>query len=204
MTQKKIIHAPNKKLKIVSKAIKKPNKRAASLIRNLKDTLVPEGKPIGVGLAAPQIGINHRAFVVNLETPSSIPVSHRNQKEEEVQISYELREFINPEIISMSKKTNWQVLDKEDWYFEACLSIVNERGFVYGHVERPWEVKVKYQTLKDDNKFAERTDTFEGANAIYIQHEYDHLDGILFTERVSTQKGKLYQAGKEGYEEIIL
>lgn len=110
----------------------------------------------GVGIAAPQIGINRKAFWVQ-----------RFDKE------YQPFEFfINPEIISYS-------LEKQKGR-EGCLSIPD----VYGEVLRSQSVTIQYVDFEGKS----HTETIEGFTAVIVQHEYDHLSGIFFTDRIEEQK----------------
>lgn len=119
----------------------------------------------GVGLAAPQIGRSIRLFVVD-----SVPMQEEGEEEKGVR-----RVFINAEIIEEAGA---------DWsYAEGCLSIPD----ISGDVERPEEVTLRFQ----DESFQTHTMTFEGMNARVIQHEYDHIDGILFTELLKPLKKRL-------------
>ena len=134
------------------------NDETKQLIQNLKDTL-NTAKPIGAGLAAPQIGVSIQVFIARkfLKDP--------NDAKNEI---YKDFVFINPKIISFS--------DQKEIDWEGCLSIPN----TYGKVERPKKIKIKAQ-----NENGERTQiTATGLFARIIQHEMDHLNGILFTSKV--------------------
>ena len=111
----------------------------------------------GVGLAAPQIGRSIRLFIID-----TIQVSDERS---EPGIK---RAFINPVMLN-ENGDQWS-------YEEGCLSIPDVRG----DVDRPREVILRYQ----DTSFKEHTETFADVEARVIQHEYDHLDGILFTEKL--------------------
>ncbi|WP_460956338.1 peptide deformylase [Spirosoma litoris] len=120
----------------------------------------------GVGLAAPQIGQSIRMFVVDGE-----PL---NEDEPEEDIDQSLigfkKVFINPEIIEEAG---------DDWGFEeGCLSIPGIRGEVF----RPEIVVIRYL----DTDWNEHEEEYEGMAARIIQHEYDHLDGKLFTDYLPT------------------
>ena len=119
----------------------------------------------GVGLAAPQIGRDIRLFVID---------SHPMQEEGEEDLGLR-RVFINAEIIEEA--------GDDCSYAEGCLSIPD----VSGDVERPEEVTLRYV----DEEFREHTETFTGMNARVIQHEYDHIDGILFTELLKPLKKRM-------------
>lgn len=120
----------------------------------------------GVGLAAPQIGKSIRLFLVD---------TIQLEDEEGAKKDGIKQVFINAEIIEESG---------EEWsYEEGCLSIPDIRG----EVIRPPTVHIKWM----DQYFNEHEATFEGMNARVIQHEYDHIDGILFTELLKPIKRKL-------------
>ncbi len=118
----------------------------------------------GIGLAAPQIGLSIRLFLVDT-TQLELEDGSEGIK----------KAFINAEIIEEAG---------DDWgYEEGCLSIPK----VTGMVDRPEQVVIKYQ----DENFEEHEATFDGMNARVIQHEYDHIDGILFTEYLKPLKKRL-------------
>ncbi|HRX68404.1 MAG TPA: peptide deformylase [Tenuifilaceae bacterium] len=137
-----------------------------SLIENLFDTLSREG---GIGLAAPQIGALKRVFVMD-----SNPIDDDNGSVDRFK-----RAVINPEIISKSDET---VI-----YSEGCLSIPE----IYEEVVRPKKISVKY--LDESFKQVERE--IDGIEARIFQHEFDHLDGVLFVDRISSIRRKML-AGK--------
>ena len=125
----------------------------------------------GVGLAAPQIGQSIRLFVVDGE-----PL---NDDEPEEDIDKTLigfkKVFINPEIIEEAG---------DDWDFEeGCLSIPGIRG----EVRRPEIIVIRYM----DTDWNEHEEEYEGMAARIIQHEYDHLDGKLFTDYLPTLRRTL-------------
>ena len=119
----------------------------------------------GVGLAAPQIGKNLRLFVIDAS-----PFS-----EDEPELENFKKVFINPELISESGKK---------WSFkEGCLSIPGVRE----EVSRHETLVLNYL----DENFVEHEETFSGLAARVIQHEYDHIEGILFTDKINTLKRQL-------------
>lgn len=125
----------------------------------------------GVGLAAPQIGKDIRLFVVD-----GRPM---NEGEDEEDIDPSLidfkKVFVNPTIIDETG---------EEWGFEeGCLSIPGIRGEVF----RPEYVKIHYWTEKGE----EKEEVFKGLAARIIQHEYDHIEGILFTDHLNVVKKRL-------------
>ncbi|MGK7391328.1 MAG: peptide deformylase [Candidatus Cyclobacteriaceae bacterium M2_1C_046] len=117
----------------------------------------------GVGLAAPQIGKSLRMFVVDAS-----PL-------EEKETDGFRKVFVNPEIIE-EKGEEWE-------YEEGCLSIPNIRE----NVTRPETVRIKYF----DENWEEHEDVYDGIKARIIQHEYDHIEGILFTDKLSPFKKRL-------------
>ena len=125
-------------------------------------------KASGIGLAAPQIGKSIRLFVVDAS-----PIAEDD--EENTQLKDFKKVFINAEIIEESE---------EEWKFEeGCLSIPGIRE----HVERPEKIRMRYQ----DEKFNSYIEEFDGIAARIIQHEYDHIEGILFIEHLSAFKRSL-------------
>ena len=126
-------------------------------IRQLaKDMLVTMYSAKGIGLAAPQVGVQKRILVIdlNLEDPDAPP-----------------NVFINPEIISSSASL--------DTYEEGCLSIPG----VYLNVLRPSSIKLSYR----DEMGRPKKMNAEGLMARCIQHEIDHLNGVLFVDKVTDQ-----------------
>ena len=118
----------------------------------------------GIGLAAPQIGLSLRIFIVD-----SSPID-----EEEGRPGFK-RVFINPEILESQG---------EVWKFEeGCLSIPGVRA----DVQRPPVIKIRYH----DEHWQERTETLDGMAARIVLHEYDHVEGILFTDRIKGLKKRL-------------
>jgi len=126
----------------------------------------------GIGLAAPQIGLPLRIFLVD-----ATPFGDDEDLEEEEQtlLSEFKKVFINPKIIDETG---------DEWaYNEGCLSIpaINEDVF------RKPTITIEYF----DENFKKHTHTFSGMAARIIQHEYDHIEGILFTDKLSPLKKKL-------------
>ncbi|AHM61827.1 peptide deformylase [Flammeovirgaceae bacterium 311] len=119
----------------------------------------------GVGLAAPQIGKSIRMFVVDGE-----PMDEELKDFKKV--------FINPEILDE---------EGEEWAFEeGCLSIPGIRADVF----RPEKVRIRYF----DEDWNEHEEVYEGVAARIIQHEYDHIEGVLFTDYLTGLKKRLLQS----------
>ena len=139
------------------------------LISNMWDTMYGAN---GVGLAAPQIGLAIRLFLVDT-TPFAD--DEELSKEEQKALDGFKKVFINPQIIEEVG---------EEWSFnEGCLSIPDVRE----DVKRKDTVTISYM----DENFKPYTETFDGLLARVIQHEYDHIEGILFTDKLSGLKKRL-------------
>ena len=134
------------------------SKEMKKLIRDMFDTMHDTK---GVGLAAPQIGVSKRIVVVGAE---------RNDKNGDAKEVIERRVLFNPEI---------QVLtEKMEGYWEGCLSVPEMRGYV----ERGRKIKLKW--YDEEESFHEQI--FEGFPTVVFQHECDHLDGILYVDRLKS------------------
>jgi peptide deformylase len=119
----------------------------------------------GIGLAAPQVGLTIRLFVIDASPLADEHPEMQNFK----------RVFINAKIVERTG----EIIT----YNEGCLSIPNIRE----DVDRPESVVIKYV----DENFEPKEERFDGLAARIIQHEYDHLDGILFTDKVSALRRQL-------------
>ena len=175
-----IIQAPNSVLTIPAKTVAAFDKKLARLVGDMKDTLLATRNPKGVVLAATQIGEPWRVFLTRPRESDPIGV------------------FINPEIIKSSGDQTKKVPGRDN-KLEGCLSLPK----IWGKVKRAVSITLRYQ----DEHGTSHEESFEGFLAMIIQHETDHINGILFTHRVLTQKQKLFQAahddkGKEILEEI--
>ena len=140
-----------------------------TLIQNMWETMYGAS---GVGLAAPQVGKSIRLFLVDTE-----PFSEDEDftPEEQAQLKGFKRVFINAEMVEESG---------EKWSFnEGCLSIPDIRE----DVSRKDTITIRYF----DENFEEHTETFTGLLARVIQHEYDHIEGVLFTDHLSSLKRRL-------------
>lgn len=140
-----------------------------ALITNMWETMYAAH---GVGLAAPQVGIGIRLFVIDtapFAADDSLTEDERQELEEFKRV------FINAQILDETG---------EAWDFnEGCLSIPDVREDVL----RNESIRIQYW----DENFQEHTRTFNGLIARVIQHEYDHIEGILFTDKLSPLKKRL-------------
>ncbi len=178
-----ILVTPNPVLLKESVAVKKFDKKLLSIIEEMDKTLKATFDPVGVGLAAPQVGLNIRLFIT------------RHTEKDPIQV------FANPIIISSVDERKPIRGKTKRKFFEGCLSIPS----IWGDVTRKREITLSYQNEKGE-RFEK---SFSGFLATIIQHEIDHLDGILFTKRVMEQGEKLYRSfkntsGEDEFEEISI
>ncbi|MFI2742442.1 peptide deformylase [Zhouia sp. PK063] len=142
------------------------------LIANMYETMY---NAYGVGLAAPQIGLPIRMFVIDA---SPFAEDDDLTEEEKAQLKDFKKTFINATILEETG---------EEWCFnEGCLSIPDVREDVF----RNEKIKIEYY----DEDFNKHVEEFDGLAARVIQHEYDHIEGILFTDKLSTLKKRLIKS----------
>jgi len=156
-------------LKAKALEINKSYPKLKDLIKNMWDTMYSAN---GVGLAAPQIGLSIRIFVID-----TFPFSEQEElsKKESMELSSFKKVFINPKIIEENGK---------DWDFnEGCLSIPDIRE----DISRKESIKIKFL----DENFVSKNLILSGIKARVVQHEYDHLEGILFTDYLSPLKKRI-------------
>lgn len=177
---RKILRSGDPKLREISKPVIKIDSKITELIRDLKETLAVQKDPEGVGLAAPQIGKNLRIFVANYKELNKV--------------------VINPEILEtkvgqIKTKQTKKVKTKQE-ILEGCLSLPN----YYGPLKRVSSVKIKY--LNEEGR--QTIEEFKDFYAQIILHEIDHLNGVLFLDRLLEQKKPLYKLEKDKWEEVEL
>lgn len=177
--------------------VSKIDDKIIKLIKDMIDTFKIQDHPKAVGLAANQIGRPEKIFLALIDK-KIVP-------------------FINPEILEIGPvragSSRPHAKNDNDIPLEGCLSIPS----YFGEVKRPKWVKIKYSTFvgagsprpsrKNQNEIVTKTDTFSGFPAAIIFHEMDHLEGHVFTEKLLSQNGRLYQVvptkdGKEEFEEV--
>lgn len=185
----KTVTAPHSILSQSAKQVSKINTNILKLIEEMKETLLAAKDPEGVGLAAPQVGKSLQIFITKPTPKSPIQI------------------FINPKIDSKTEishltsndgrrnKLNKTSRKKSQTKLEGCLSLPNTWGEVIRHLS----IKLSYL----DEKGKIHTKTFRRLPSIIIQHEIDHLNGILFPKRVLEQKGKLYKSHKNEKNEDV-
>lgn len=173
-----ILTVPNEILNKKAEKVLKFDAETKKIIQDMLDTLIAAKNPEGAGLAAPQIGILKRIIIARRFYAD--PQNPNNTITKEYI-------FVNPKIISNSVE--------QELGYEACLSIPD----TYGKVQRYKKVKIKAQNENGEEIRINATGFF----ARVIQHEIDHLEGILFTSKVIgetiTEKelDKLYESSNE-------
>jgi peptide deformylase len=141
------------------------------LVMDLQNSMKHYG---GIGIAAPQIGLDYQIAVIEL--------NQFNRYGEEIHLPFTV--FVNPHIEYLT--------DETQGFWEGCLSVPGLRGFV----ERPKKIKVSYL----DRKGTKQELIAEGFLATVIQHELDHLNGVLYVDRIKDSKLLSYQ---EEFEQFI-
>ena len=130
------------------------------LLLDMRETLRASG---GIGLAAPQINILYRVVVIDIVNP--------NTRYGTIELSpFEV--YINPKIYILEKET--------EGFWEGCLSMPG----MMGYVERPKKIRIDYLNRKGEPK----SKVAQGFLSTVFQHEFDHLDGILYVDRISDPK----------------
>ena len=186
MAIRKILTEPNKILRKKSLKVENVNKDIQSLMDDMLETLYAAP---GIGLAAIQVGVDKRVIVMDISRSRNDIGRDKKEDKEQKNPMY----FVNPEIV-------WKSEDKFT-YEEGCLSVPNQ----FAEIDRPKQCNVKYldyngqpQELKAD-----------GLLSICIQHEIDHLEGILFIDYLSKLKKemiikRLSKQTKESVERIVV
>lgn len=164
-----IVAYGNPVLKKKSAEISKDYPKLEELIKNMFETMY---NAHGVGLAAPQIGLPIRLFIVDA-TPFA--QDEDLSKEEQEQLKNFKKVFINP-VITEESGVEWD-------FNEGCLSIPDVREDVF----RKPNIKISYL----NENFEPQEEELDGLAARVVQHEYDHIEGILFTDKLSSFKKRL-------------
>ncbi len=148
---------------------------SSNLERLVKNMLFTMYHAPGIGLAAPQVGVGQRVFVLDVDYEREV-ITNAEGRDEVRMSDFNPKVFINPIISGTSGTTIYE---------EGCLSVPG----VYEEVKRFKSIHVKYQNLKGEHLELEADDLF----SICLQHENDHLDGIVFIERLSNLKKNFYK-----------
>jgi peptide deformylase len=173
---KEIILVPHPTLREKAKPIDHVDKKLIQLVKDLEETLKKKRNPSGVGLAAPQINTLKRVFSLNVK---------------------KLTTYINPKIVKTSQKMTLGE-DKKEPLIEGCLSIPD----IYGPVWRWQWIEAEFQIL-ENGKLIDKKKRLEDLEARVFQHEFDHLNGILFTDHSLKYELPVYTEYKPGkYQEV--
>ena len=171
----KIVDIKDPVLRKKAKHIAQVDKKIRSLISDMQETLRAQKDPEDIGLAAPQVGKSLAMFVVDFENLKKV--------------------VINPVILDQHQPKT-KVPSKRSKLLEGCLSLPN----YYSPIRRGNYIKIKY--LDIDGK--EVIEDFHNFNAQVIQHEIDHLNGVLFVDHVLKQNSPLYKFSGDDWEEVDL
>lgn len=174
-----IVKVPDPVLKTESDAVDKIDAAIQDQVDRMTRTMY---RDMGIGLAANQVNITNRIFVMDLpdgvweygvekDGILQIEAGYRSGERDE-ELVRKPRAFINPEVV-------WES-DQKSVYEEGCLSIPGQ----YAEVVRPAKVKVRFQNTEGATEIEE----FEGLHSHCVQHEIDHLNGILFIDYLSSLK----------------
>lgn len=171
-----IIRVPHPTLRTVATPILEVDKKLLRFISSLEQTLAKTRNPKGVGLAGPQVDKPWRIFTISANAPLTL---------------------INPTITKHSKKQTFDENKEGEPFLEGCLSIPG----LWGPVPR-WDwVEVEFDQISTKNsshKLQETSKKFTGFEARVVQHEHDHLEGILFTDYALELDLPVFQENKKG------
>ena len=162
MAIRTILEIPDALLRQKSTPVEKVDDEIRALVADMFETMY---EAPGIGLAAIQVGVPKRILVIDLQEP----------EEEGVEPVRDPRVFINPEILDSS--------DQEVPYTEGCLSVPDQ----YAEVDRPDRIRARWLDENGDSHEAD----IEGLLATCLQHEMDHLEGILFIDHLSRLKREM-------------
>jgi peptide deformylase len=157
-----IVEVPDPRLRQISSPVDQVDDEVRALVKDMFETMYAAP---GIGLAAIQVGVPRRILVIDLQEP----------EEEGGEPVRDPRVFINPEIVEHS--------DRDVPYTEGCLSVPDQ----YAEVDRPDRIRARWLDL--DGKL--REEEIEGLLATCLQHEMDHLNGVLFIDHLSRLKREM-------------
>jgi peptide deformylase len=154
-----IVEVPDPRLRVISKPVDAVTDDTRAFVQDMVDTMYAAN---GIGLAAIQVGVDSRILVIDLQ-------EERDEDDKPIKAP---QAYINPEILSVSEETST--------YNEGCLSIPEQ----YADVQRPAACRVRWQ----DEQGKVHEDELTGLLATCMQHEVDHLNGVLFIDHISRLK----------------
>ena len=174
MAIREIIEVPDPRLKTISTPVDTFDEELKALVADMFETMYAAN---GIGLAAIQVGVPLRVLVIDLqpEDPDAEPeecTAHGGHAHTHQPLKKEPRIFVNPQILDPAEELNT--------YQEGCLSVPD----IYADVDRPKACRVRWQDLEGNIHEEE----MEGLMATCIQHEMDHLEGVLFVDHISALK----------------
>jgi len=174
MAIREILEVPDPRLKTVSTRVETFDDALKALVADMFESMYAAH---GIGLAAIQVGVPQRVLVIDLqpEDPDAEPeecTAHGGHSHTHQPLKREPRVFVNPEILDPAEELNV--------HQEGCLSVPE----IYADVERPKACRVRWQDLEGNVHEEE----MEGLMATCIQHEMDHLEGVLFIDHLSRLK----------------
>jgi peptide deformylase len=177
MAIRDIIEVPDLRLKQVSTRVESFDDGLKALVADMFETMY---EAPGIGLAAVQVGVPLRVLVIDLQPDDSdaepeVCHEHGDHHHTHQPVRLEPRIFINPEILEPSEETSI--------YSEGCLSVPE----IYADVERPSRICARWQDL--DGKMHE--EEMGGLMATCLQHEFDHLEGVVFLDYLSRLKRQM-------------
>jgi peptide deformylase len=181
-----IIEVPDPLLRAESAPVERIDDDLKRLVSDMFETMY---EAPGIGLAAIQVAVPRRLLVIDLQEPEE----GTGSEEEEGPPVKRPHVFINPEILERS--------DRRKTYNEGCLSIPNQ----YAEIERPDIVRARWLDLEGNSREGE----FDGLMSVCLQHEVDHLNGVLFIDHLSRLKRdmivkKVVKASKDREKAAIL
>ena len=172
MAIREILEVPDPRLKMVSVPLEAEefNDDLKTLVEDMFDTMYDAP---GIGLAAIQVGVPKRLLVIDLQEPDMDAEPIKDEEgNEHPPIKNNPRVFVNPVILNPAEEMST--------YQEGCLSVPE----IYADIDRPATCTVRYQDLDGE----EHTEDMTGMMATCIQHEMDHLEGIVFIDHLSRLK----------------
>ncbi len=173
MAIREILEVPDPRLKTVSEPVTEFDDELKTLVSDMFDTMYDAP---GIGLAAIQVGVPKRVLVIDLqpedEDAEPVPCDHDGHHHTHQPTKKEPRVFVNPEILDPAEDLAC--------YQEGCLSVPD----IFADVDRPATCRVRYQDLEGET----HEEDMDGLMATCIQHEMDHLEGILFIDHLSRLK----------------
>ena len=159
MAIREIVEVPDPRLRQISSPVEEVTEEIRELVSDMFETMYAAP---GIGLAAIQVGVAKRVLVIDLQEP----------EEEDGEPVKDPRVFINPEILQHS--------DQEVPYTEGCLSVPDQ----FAEVDRPDRIRARWLDVNGK----QHEEDIEGLLAVCLQHEMDHLNGVLFIDHLSRLK----------------